>query len=170
MAEVFALKAIDHDNVATVFTNDVKAGMIANVADKKGHHFEIQLLSDVPYGHKIALCDIKKGEEIIKYGEAIGAASRDIAAGDYVHIHNMDSQRGRGDLEGGTVKWVIHSMVIAVLTVRSVSEIMLVLFRVLPAHQMLPQPSADRYRAVSHFRIIRAAARCRRILKELRTH
>ena len=24
MAEVFALKAIDHDNVATVFTNDVK--------------------------------------------------------------------------------------------------------------------------------------------------
>ena len=99
MAEVFALKAI----VATVFTNDVKAGMIANVADKKGHHFEIQLLSDVPYGHKIALCDIKKGEEIIKYGEAIGAASRDIAAGDYVHIHNMDSQRGRGDLEGGTV-------------------------------------------------------------------
>lgn len=43
--------------------------------------------------------------------------------------------------------------VIAVLTVRSVSEIMLVLFRVLPAHQMLPQPSADRYRAVSHFRI-----------------
>ena len=47
MAEVFALKAIDHDNVATVFTNDVKAGMIANVADKKGHHFEIQLLSDV---------------------------------------------------------------------------------------------------------------------------
>lgn len=55
MAEVFALKAIDHDNVATVFTNDVKAGMIANVADKKGHHFEIQLLSDVPYGHKIAL-------------------------------------------------------------------------------------------------------------------
>ena len=44
MAEVFALKAIDHDNVATVFTNDVKAGMIANVADKKGHHFEIQLL------------------------------------------------------------------------------------------------------------------------------
>ena len=86
MAEVFALKAIDHDNVATVFTNDVKAGMIANVADKKGHHFEIQLLSDIPYGHKIALCDIKKGEEIIKYGEAIGAASRDIAAGDYVHI------------------------------------------------------------------------------------
>ena len=71
MAEVFALKAIDHDNVATVFTNDVKAGMIANVADKKGHHFEIQLLSDVPYGHKIALCDIKKGEEIIKYRPSV---------------------------------------------------------------------------------------------------
>lgn len=62
MAEVFALKAIDHDNVATVFTNDVKAGMIANVADKKGHHFEIQLLSDIPYGSQdCPFCDIKKG-------------------------------------------------------------------------------------------------------------
>ena len=73
------------------------------IRDKKGETTEVRALEAVPYGHKIALCDIKKGEEIIKYGEAIGAASRDIAAGDYVHIHNMDSQRGRGDLEGGTV-------------------------------------------------------------------
>ena len=106
MAEVFALKAIDHDNVATVFTNDVKAGMIADVADKKGHHFEIQLLSDVPYGHKIALQDIAKGQIIVKYGEEIGMASADIREGEHVHIHNLESMRARGDWnnDGGEAK------------------------------------------------------------------
>ena len=65
MAEVFALKAIDHDNVATVFTNDVKAGMTANVADKKGHHFEIQLLSDVPYGHRLPSAILKRAKKLL---------------------------------------------------------------------------------------------------------
>ena len=100
---VLALKVNDKDNVATIFAEQVQGGDAIQVRDKKGETIEVKALEAVPYGHKIALCDIKKGEEIIKYGEAIGAASRDIAAGDYVHIHNMDSQRGRGDLEGGTV-------------------------------------------------------------------
>ena len=100
---VLALKVNDKDNVATIFAEQVQGGNVIQIRDKKGETTEVKALEAVPYGHKIALCDIKKGEEIIKYGEAIGAASRDIAAGDYVHIHNMDSQRGRGDLEGGTV-------------------------------------------------------------------
>lgn len=37
----------------------------------------------------------------MKYGESIGAASSDIKKGDYVHIHNLEALRGRGDLEGG---------------------------------------------------------------------
>ena len=34
----------------------------------------------------------------MKYGEEIGVASRAIAAGNHVHVHNLDSMRGRGDL------------------------------------------------------------------------
>ena len=101
MGNVFALKAIDKDNVATVFTNNVTADMTADVVDKKGNKSQIRILSDIPYGHKVALTDIHPGEEGMKYGEAIGVATQEIAAGDYVHVHNMDSQRGRGDLEGG---------------------------------------------------------------------
>ena len=101
MGNVFALKAIDKDNVATVFTNNVTADMTADVVDKKGNKSQIRILSDIPYGHKVALTDIHPGEEVIKYGEAIGVATQEIVAGDYVHVHNMDSQRGRGDLEGG---------------------------------------------------------------------
>lgn len=40
-------------------------------------------------GHKTALCNIRKGEEIIKYGYPIGIASCDIAEGEHVHTHNM---------------------------------------------------------------------------------
>ena len=40
-------------------------------------------------GHKYALRDIKKGENIIKYGNPIGHATADIAAGEHVHTHNV---------------------------------------------------------------------------------
>ena len=33
---------------------------------------------NIPAGHKVALCDIKRGEEIIKYGYTIGVASANI--------------------------------------------------------------------------------------------
>lgn len=40
-------------------------------------------------GHKSALCDIKAGENVIKYGFPIGHATQDIAAGEHVHTHNL---------------------------------------------------------------------------------
>ena len=93
-----ALKVDDLDNVATIFANDIVDGTEVEVPDKKGQSEVMTVHGDVPYGHKIALRDIAKGEPIMKYGESIGAASHDIKKGDYVHIHNMDAMRGRGDL------------------------------------------------------------------------
>ena len=40
-------------------------------------------------GHKYALCDIKNGENIIKYGNPIGHAVADIKKGEHIHSHNM---------------------------------------------------------------------------------
>ena len=40
-------------------------------------------------GHKIALRPIEKGSLIHKYGETIGKATEDIAAGAWVHTHNV---------------------------------------------------------------------------------
>ena len=45
--------------------------------------------SDIKYGHKVALEDIKKGQYIIKYGHIIGKASQDIKKGEWVHSHNL---------------------------------------------------------------------------------
>ena len=99
MTEILALKVNDRDNVATIFANDVKAGMVVQIRDKKGNSASETLLADIPYGHKVAVKPIKKGEPIIKYGEEIGVATADIDTGAYVHVHNLDSQRARGDLK-----------------------------------------------------------------------
>lgn len=49
-------------------------------------------------GHKYALIDIKKGENVIKYGSPIGHATEDIKKGDHVHTHNVKTNL-KGNLE-----------------------------------------------------------------------
>lgn len=98
MENCLALKVTDKDNVATIFANGVTDGTTVDVRDKKGNSETVTVIGDVPYGHKIAVRDIKKGELIIKYGEEIGAATKDILKGEYVHVHNLEALRGRGDL------------------------------------------------------------------------
>ena len=44
---------------------------------------------NIENGHKYAICDIKKGENIIKYGMPIGHATEDIKKGEHVHTHNV---------------------------------------------------------------------------------
>ena len=93
-----ALKVDDLDNVATIFAENIKDGTLVEIRDKRGSKDPVHVIGDVPYGHKIAVRDIACGEKIMKYGESIGAADRNIAKGEYVHIHNMKALRGRGDL------------------------------------------------------------------------
>ena len=52
----------------------------------------------IPFGHKLALVRIGKGQGVIKYGQTIGRATTDIEPGSHVHVHNVESLRGRGDL------------------------------------------------------------------------
>lgn len=93
-----ALKVTDKDNVATIFANGITDGTEVEIRDKKGCTEQVVVKGDVPYGHKIAVRAIEKGELIIKYGEEIGTATKDIERGEYVHVHNLDALRGRGDL------------------------------------------------------------------------
>ncbi len=59
---------------------------------------KIVSLCAIPFGHKIALRDVPAGEPVVKYGEVIGRAKVFIARGSRVHVHNLESLRGRGDL------------------------------------------------------------------------
>jgi altronate dehydratase small subunit len=93
-----AVKVNDKDNVATIFAEEVANGLTIEVKDKQGRSETLAVIGDIPYGHKIALADIPAGADIIKYGECVGGASRPIKRGEHVHVHNLESRRGRGDL------------------------------------------------------------------------
>ena len=80
-------KLIDEkDNVATAVADCVAGDDLTIKLGGKETHYTCN--QDIPFGHKIVLSDIQRGNEIIKYGEAIGSASQDIQKGDWVHTHN----------------------------------------------------------------------------------
>ena len=87
-----ALLRIDEkDNLVTCL-RDVKKGETFDVSGKK-----IISNSDIPKFHKMAVNDIAEGGLCYKYGQVIGKATVEIKTGDYVHVHNCESTRGRGD-------------------------------------------------------------------------
>jgi len=96
-----ALKALvidDKDNVCNLIGPGNKGDQVeCDVA--KASSETVTLLDDIPSNHKFARVDIKTGDTIHKYGMSIGKASKDIARGGYVHVHNIDSNYGRGDLK-----------------------------------------------------------------------
>ncbi|MCT4565734.1 MAG: UxaA family hydrolase [Maledivibacter sp.] len=92
------IKNNEIDNVATIF-GQVEGNSEIDVIDSKGEKTVVKVLENIPYGHKIALKEIKKGEQITKYGEGLGIATIDIEVGKHVHVHNIESIRGRGDWE-----------------------------------------------------------------------
>ncbi|MDY3974448.1 UxaA family hydrolase [uncultured Veillonella sp.] len=59
----------------------------------------IKILEEIPKGHKFATESLKKGEPVIKYEAHIGIASQDIPVGSWVHTHNIEGERGRGDTD-----------------------------------------------------------------------
>ena len=83
------------DNVATAL-EDLPAGSLVTVS-ADGEEATVRLQEHIPFGHKFAVRPIAAGEDILKYGQVIGAATRDIRPGEHVHVHNLEGKRGRGD-------------------------------------------------------------------------
>ncbi len=79
------------DNVATALV-DIAEGETVQTAGAR-----VVAAEPIPFGHKIALTRIAAGQQVTKYGESIGLAACDVLSGGLVHVHNLASQRGRGD-------------------------------------------------------------------------
>ena len=85
--EIYAKVITDKDNVGTVLA-DCKAG--DNIVVRRGgENIGYTCKESIPFGHKIAIAQMKKGDSVIKYGEKIGTATNDIGIGDWVHTHNV---------------------------------------------------------------------------------
>ena len=73
----FYIKVHATDNVAIIVNDN---GLKAGTRFPDG----LELIEHIPQGHKVALVDIPHNGEIIRYGEVIGYAVRDIAKGSWI--------------------------------------------------------------------------------------
>ena len=74
--------------------NPADSVVVCLQAKKKGEIIEVDgqqitVCQDIPAGHKVLIKNVKKGENIIKYGYPIGHASKDLKAGDWVNENNL---------------------------------------------------------------------------------
>lgn len=76
------IKIHREDNVAIALV-DLKAGLEIEIDEIK-----IKLTEDIDKGHKVALTNINKNTNVIKYGMPIGHTTTDVSAGSWIHTHN----------------------------------------------------------------------------------
>lgn len=91
-----AIVVNERDNVATALA-ELAPGTQART--RRGEDIiSFQIRQPIPYGHKFSIAAIEPGGKVIKYGEVIGEATKRIETGQHVHVQNVVSLRGRGDL------------------------------------------------------------------------
>lgn len=84
------IKIHELDNVAVAIER-IPEGTCVSVEGES-----IRANCDIPPGHKIALCNIEAGKQVVKYGCSIGTAKKPIQKGDWIHTHNLET--GLGEL------------------------------------------------------------------------
>ena len=99
--EARAVRIHRADNVATLL-DDALPGRVKVIGTEP---LEVTVSEPISAGHKMALRPVAAGQSIIKYGFPIGHAVRDIACGEWVHLHNLgsnyDERSSTLDLETG---------------------------------------------------------------------
>ncbi len=79
----------EKDNVGVLLEAAEKGAVCAYGDDA------VEILESIAFAHKVALDDISKEGRVIKYGEDIGFATKDIKKGQWVHVHNIGCNRGK---------------------------------------------------------------------------
>ena len=86
------IKINDNDNVV-VALKAIPAGETISVRVQGGEK-QVTALEEIPAGHKMAVCDIPEGGEVIKYGYRIGNTKEAVKAGAWIHTHNIRTALG----------------------------------------------------------------------------
>ncbi len=81
-----------NDKLLILKKNDTAGTTLVNL--KKSDIFKeadisLNILENIPKGHKVALKDHGKGDPVIKNGFVIGSCTRSIPAGSHIHFFNI---------------------------------------------------------------------------------
>lgn len=85
------------DDNLCIATGHLEAGQTVTAGARS-----VVLSGAVRLGHKIALADLAEGDRVIRYGQTIGFATQAVAAGDWLHTHNMAAGQFSRDYEFAT--------------------------------------------------------------------
>ena len=84
----------EKDNVGVVVIEKVNKNQKCNCwIMENDKSVNIQSITEIPLGHKIAMKDLGPGDTILKYGHDIGKVVKDIKKGDHVHVHNVKTKK-----------------------------------------------------------------------------
>ena len=84
---------IDRTDNVGVAIYGIKKGELISYRLPNGVTSSVVAEQDIPIYHKFSVRNITVNEPIVKYGQHIGKAGEDIAAGCHVHVHNVVSVR-----------------------------------------------------------------------------
>lgn len=80
---------VEQDDCVATALSDLEQGIVTITGSSI--ITDVKSLEPIKKGHKIAVVSISKGDLIIKYGVPIGKATKDIKVGEWVHLHNVES-------------------------------------------------------------------------------
>lgn len=86
------IAATDRPRRITLDARDTVAIVVNSGGLKAGTVFDdgLALIDDVPQGHKVALVDMKQGDAVVRYGEILGHAVRDLPKGSWVDEFSVE--------------------------------------------------------------------------------
>ncbi len=90
-----AIKIHPDDNVATLINDAEKKSEVTVISSEGDAVKRVMAIDSIQLAHKLAIADIDKDADVVKYGEVIGRATQPIVEGAHVHVHNVDSRRVR---------------------------------------------------------------------------
>ena len=102
---------IQHSRILTLHPQDNIAVALADLsADQIDSATGVKALQPIKQGHKIAICAIHAGQNILRYGQTIGQATADIAVGEHVHVQNLGmGEHTRDYAHASEAKALAHS-------------------------------------------------------------
>ena len=80
-------------DAVAVAVRDVQPGKAVVGYLDETSSIEVEVLADIPLGHKVALIDTTSGSDVVEYGVRTAIATVNIVKGEYVHTHNVRSAR-----------------------------------------------------------------------------